>query len=38
MRVLSLFSGVGGLCSLGLGAAGHDIVGHVEISYRKAAA
>jgi len=24
MRVLSLFSGVGGLCSLGLGAAGHD--------------
>lgn len=31
MRVLSLFSGVGGLCSLGLGAAGHDVVGMCEI-------
>jgi DNA (cytosine-5)-methyltransferase 1 len=28
---MSLFSGVGGLCSLGLGAAGHDVVGLCEI-------
>jgi len=31
VNVLSLFSGVGGLCSLGLGAAGHDVVGLCEI-------
>jgi len=31
VRVMSLFSGVGGLCSLGLGAAGHEVVGMCEI-------